>query len=259
MAPAFCLTLQFPVYQDRNKAVPKIQPGDLLGKALTDYYGESPVGELWSHSSLGTSELVPVAHFFRDFSTMPELEKIALQQCRGKVLDIGCGVGSHLLCLQESGLECLGMDLNCDAVEVATRRGVKNVRCADIFEFEVGNFDTLLLLMNGAGIAGTLEGLRGLLNHLATLLAPGGQILMDSSDLIYMFEEDMDGGVWIPGNVAYYGEVTYSWEYGGQRGAEFPWLFVDFGTLEREAGLLGYQVTLVREGPHYDYLARLSR
>jgi SAM-dependent methyltransferase len=187
------------------------------------------------------------------------LEKIALQQCRGKVLDIGCGAGSHLLCLQESGLECLGLDLSCDAVEVASRRGVKNVLCKDIFEFEVGNFDTLLLLMNGAGIAGTLEGLRGLLRHLSGLLAPGGQILMDSSDLIYMFEEDADGGVWVPGDVAYYGEVTYRWEYKGQRGAEFPWLFVDFMTLQREAGLLGYQANLVREGPHYDYLTRLSR
>jgi SAM-dependent methyltransferase len=147
MAPAFCLTLQFPVYQDRNKAVPKIQPGDLLGKALTDYYGENPVGELWSHSSLGTSERVPVAHFFRDFSAMPDLEKIAMQRCRGKVLDIGCGAGSHCLFLQESGLECLGLDLSCDAVEVASRRGVKNVLCKDIFEFEVGNFDTLLLFL----------------------------------------------------------------------------------------------------------------
>ena len=224
-----------------------------------DYYGEKPVGELWSHSSLGTSELVPVRHFFRDFDAMPDLEKHALEHCRGKVLDIGCGVGSHCLYLQESGLECMGLDNNCKAVEVAAARGVQNTLCKDIYEVEVGNFDTLLLLMNGAGIAGTLDGLRGLLHHLSDLLAPGGQILMDSSDLIYMFEEDADGGIWVPGNVAYYGEVTYRWEYKGQQGAEFPWLFVDFGTLEREAGRLGYEATLVREGPHYDYLARLTR
>ena len=224
-----------------------------------DYYGENPVGELWSHSSLGTSEVVPVGHFFRDFDAMPDLEKHALEQCRGRVLDIGCGAGSHCLYLQESGLECTGLDLSCGAVEVASQRGVKNTICEDIGHFEVGKFDTLLLLMNGAGIAGTLEGLRKLLHHLSGLLAPGGQILMDSSDLIYMFEEDLDGGVWVPGEVAYYGEVTYYWEYKDLRGDDFPWLFVDFGTLEREAGRLGYETTLVREGPHYDYLARLTR
>jgi len=225
---------------------------------MMDYYGEKPVGELWSHSSLGTSELVPVAHFFRDFNAMPDLEKNALKLCRGKVLDIGCGAGSHCLYLQESGLECTGLDHSCDAVEVASLRGVKRTRCEDIYELKVGDFDTLLLLMNGAGIAGTLEGLRVLLHHLSGLLAPGGQILMDSSDLIYMFEEDLDGGVWVPGDVSYYGEVTYSWEYKGEKGAEFPWLFIDFGTLEQEARLLGYKATLVQEGPHYDYLARLS-
>ena len=224
-----------------------------------DYYGEKPVGDLWSHSSLGTSEMVPLDHFFRDFNAMPDLEKNALELCRGNVLDIGCGAGSHCLHLQESGLKCTGLDRSRNAVEVASLRGVKNTRCEDIYQFEVGDFDTLLLLMNGAGIAGTLEGLRGLLQHLSGLLAPGGQILMDSSDLIYMFEEDADGGVWVPGDVAYYGEVTYCWEYQGQRGVEFPWLFVDFRTLEREARKLGYDMTLVREGPHYDYLARLSR
>lgn len=224
-----------------------------------DYYRESPVGELWSHSSLGDSELVPVAHFFRDFTHMPVLEQTALKQCRGTVLDIGCGAGSHCLYLQEAGLECTGLDHSSDAIEVASLRGVRNVQCEDIFEFKVGNFDTLLLLMNGAGIAGTLKGLRKLLLHLSGLLAPGGQILMDSSDLIYMFEEDSDGGVWVPGNVAYYGEISYRWEYKGIKGAEFPWLFVDFRTLRQEAELLGFEVELVQEGPHYDYLARLSR
>ncbi len=224
-----------------------------------DFYRDHPVGELYSHSSLGTSEQVPVDHFFRNFDNMPELEKKALQSCRGKVLDIGCGAGSHCLHLQESGLECTGLDLSADAVEVASLRGVKKTLCRDIYQLGVGNYDTLLLLMNGTGIAGTLEGLGPLLLHLSKLMAPGGQILLDSSDLIYMFEEDADGGVWVPGEVAYYGEVTYQWEYKGQRGAEFPWLFVDFETLKRVAGRLGFETTLLQEGPHYDYLARLSR
>ena len=231
---------------------------DLLGKALKDFYQGNAASQLLSHSSLDAAEEVPIDYFFRDFEQMPKLERIALQNCRGAVLDIGCGAGSHSLYLQDHGIRVTGLDQSARAIEVATSRGLRQTVCGDILEFKVGNFDTLLLLMNGAGIAGTLEGLRGLLQHLSGLLAPGGQILMDSSDLIYMFEEDADGGVWVPGDVAYYGEVTYTWEYNGQQGAEFPWLFVDFRTLEREAQKLGYEVTMVEEGPHYDYLARLK-
>ena len=229
---------------------------DLLGKAIGDYYLGKTGAKLRSLSSLGTSEEVPVAHFFRGFPQMPFPEQKALEYCRGSVLDIGCGAGSHCLYLQEQGFEPLGLDRSCRAAGVAAQRGVRNTVCADIMEYRVGEFDTLLLLMNGIGIAGDLEGLGRLLSHLAGLLRPGGQILLDSSDLIYLFEEDEDGGVW---DVAYYGEVTYRWELGGQQGEPFPWLFVDFATLSAEAGALGFQARLLETGPHYDYLARLTR
>jgi SAM-dependent methyltransferase len=205
------------------------------------------------------TETVPVSYFFREFDQMPVLEQTALDHCRGSVLDIGCGAGSHSLYLQSRGLTVTGLDQSCTATRIAEQRGVRNTVCSDILEFGVGKFDTLLLLMNGIGLAGTLEGLGKLLEHLAGLLNPGGQILLDSSDLIYLFETDADGGVWIPGDVAYYGEVTYQWVLGGEEGNPFPWLFVDFHTLGREATRLGYETTLLESGPHYDYLARLSR
>lgn len=189
---------------------------------------------------------------------MPALEQKALGLCRGKVLDVGCGAGSHSLYLQERGLSVTGLDRSEGAIRLAELRGLKQTVCRGIYDLEVGDFDTLLLMMNGAGIAGSLEGLQRLLKHFLRLLQPGGQVLMDSSDLIYMFEADTDGGVWVPGEVSYYGEVTYQWDYGGELGEPFPWLFVDFRTLDKVAGPLGYQVDLVAEGPHYNYLARLS-
>lgn len=232
---------------------------DLLGKALMDYYrGQAPEA-LWSHGSLGDDEEVPVSYFFRGHPQMPPLEQKALEHCRGKVLDIGCGAGSHSLYLQEQGLACLGLDHSPLAIDVARQRGVHETVCENILDFRVGNFDTLLLLMNGIGIAGDLAGLRALLKHLAGLLRPGGQILLDSTDIIYMFEADEDGGVWVPGSVSYYGEVTYRWSYGKHEGESFPWLFVDFRTLEEEAALAGLETELLETGAHFDYLARLSR
>ncbi len=226
---------------------------------MCDFYRTKAPLKLVSHSSLGTADEVPVSYFFRDFEQMPALEQSALQHCRGSILDIGCGAGSHSLYLQRQGMEVTGLDESPKALEVAAKRGLGRTVCSDILEYKVGNYDTLLLLMNGIGIAGTLQGLEGLLVHLAGLLKPGGQILLDSSDLIYLFEADEDGGVWVPGDVAYYGEVTYQWEYEGKKGAPFSWLFIDSGTLRTEAEQLGFEMELLEVGPHYDYLARLTR
>jgi SAM-dependent methyltransferase len=232
---------------------------DLLGKALWDYYNKQSTDVLLSHSSLDTREEVPASYFFRPFNEMPDLEQEALRLCQGSVLDIGCGAGSHCLYLQNAGLPCTGLDSSPKAIETARQRGVKNARCSDILEFHSGKYDTLLLMMNGIGIAGALKGLPEFLRHLKGLLRPQGQILMDSSDLIYMFEADEDGGVWVPGEVEYYGEVTYRWEYGGQFGPAFPWLFIDFHTLKEHAAPVGFHAELIRTGPHFDYLARLTQ
>ena len=119
---------------------------DLLGKALLDFYTEQSKGPLRSHSSLGGVEEVPVSYFFRPFPTMPDIEQEALLQCRGSVLDIGCGAGSHCLYLQESGLDCTGLDNSPEGIQVATERGVLNTVCADILNFQSGKFDTLLVV-----------------------------------------------------------------------------------------------------------------
>lgn len=231
---------------------------DLLGKALLDFYQERSKGPLRSHSSLGNVEEVPVSYFFRPFPTMPKIEQEALLQCRGSVLDIGCGAGSHCLYLQDSGLDCTGLDSSPEGIQVATQRGVFKTVCTDILNFESGTYDTLLLLMNGIGIAGSLGAFPKFLKHLKGLLKPGGQILMDSSDLIYMFDTDDDGGVWIPAEVEYYGEVRYKWEYSGNFGPEFQWLFLDLQTLSEQASTAGFQVEWIKNGPHFDYLARLT-
>lgn len=232
---------------------------DVLGKALLDHWQGKKAPDLQVHDSLGSVEALSPAYFFRPPEAMPELEQQALDLAVGPVLDIGCGAGSHSLVLQARGLACTGLDTSPGAIRVASERGVQQTVCENIWEFRSGKYATLLLLMNGTGLAGTLARLPAFLEHLASLLAPGGQILLDSSDLVYLFEEDEDGGVWVPADRAYYGEMRYRWEYRGKKGKTFPWLFVDYASLAAAAGRAGLVAERVAQGPHYDYLARLVR
>lgn len=189
---------------------------------------------------------------------MPSLEQKALDLCKGNTLDVGCGAGSHSLYLQEMGMEVTALDKSKGAVVTAKSRGVKNVIHSDICDYSGTKFDTILLLMNGIGLAERMDKLYRFLIHLKELLNPKGQILLDSSDIIYMFEEDADGGFWVPNTGNYYGEVEFTMEYKGLKSDPFNWLYLDFKRLEKVAEQLNLSCELVCEGPHYDYLARLS-
>ena len=145
---------------------------DLFGQALENYLHEPGKQKLWIHNRYGDKEEMPVATYFRDESTMPDLEWLALEQCFGKVLDIGAGAGGHSLALQNRGKAVTAIDNSPGAVKVMQSRGVKLVVEGDIFLYEEAKFDTLLLLMNGIGLAGTMDGLTNLLQHFKTLLAP---------------------------------------------------------------------------------------
>lgn len=208
-------------------------------------------------SSLDETDTLPLPYLFRDFQDMPSLEQKALQLCTGSILDIGCGAGSHCLYLQENGFEVTGLDNSEGALETCRIRGVKSLIKSDILDFDNRRFDTLLMLMNGIGIAGRLDRLGGFLEYLKRLLKPGGQILLDSSDIIYMYDEDDDGGRWIPEACNYYGEVEFTMSYKGWKSNPFLWLYVDYRTLQKLALDSGLNCELINNGEHYDYLARL--
>ena len=187
---------------------------------------------------------------------MPKIEQKALELTRGTVLDVGCGSGSHSLYLQNTKqLEVLGVDISRGATQVAALRGVKKVVHRSIFDYNEKRFDTILLLMNGLGIAQTFSGVMPLLFHLKSLLQPKGQILVDSSDLIYLFpeEEQLD---WRMADL-YYGELDYGIRFDGKE-EEFPWLYLDFDHLTTAALQAGLACEKVLDGPNHDYLARLS-
>ncbi|WP_422860787.1 class I SAM-dependent methyltransferase [Flagellimonas sp. S174] len=231
---------------------------DILGNALLDYHNDRYSEDIITFSSLDEQDTIPLPYLFRSYKEMPKIEQSALELSFGKVLDIGCGAGSHSIFLQEKGHIVIGLDSSPGAIEVCKLRGLKSTVHSKIEYYKEEQFDTLLLLMNGIGLAGRLSSLEGFLIHLMELLKPNGQILLDSSDIIYMFDQDEDGGVWVPGDKKYYGEVTFSMEYKGQRGEVFDWLYLDFNTLKECCNSLNLNCELVISGEHYDYLAKLS-
>lgn len=231
---------------------------DLFGKAILDFQTNNSPEDLITETSISEADEMSVAYLFRSYDEMPKLEQKALQLAKGKVLDVGCGAGSHSLTLQnDRNLDVTSIDISPYAIQACQLRGLKNAKVQDIMTLENEKFDTILLLMNGTGIFGTLKETPNFLQKLKSLLNPNGQILIDSSDIIYMFDDDEDGGKWIFGN-GYYGELTFTVSYKNETENEFPWLYLDYNTLQNAAFANGLQSELILEGEHYDYLVRLS-
>lgn len=230
---------------------------DPIGRAIADYFKHGEAPDIKIQTNYTEGELLSPAYFFRTENDMPEIEKTALKLCRGKVLDVGAAAGCHALVLQKKGFDVTALEKSEKAAEVLKKRGIKKVTCTDLLHFNEKGFDTIILLMNGTGIGGTLKGLELLLEHLKNLLHPSGQILIDSSDIRYLFEED-DGSVWIDlANNNYYGEMEYELTYKTEK-SKFNWLFVDFEILTETAAKAGMKCNQVLKGKHFSYLAQIT-
>ena len=228
-----------------------------MGLAIYDFHKTGKAKKLIVHSSMFDDDEIPVTTLFRKFKDMPELEQVALKQAEGRILDVGAGSGCHCVALAEMGKSCTAIDISGLSVEVMKEKGV-DARCIDLFDENfVGQYDTILMLMNGTGIIGRLENMQKFFIRMKHLLAPGGRILIDSSDLRYLFEEE-DGSLMIDLADDYYGLVDFQMEYNKVLGEPFDWLYVDFDTLSLYAEQNGFKAEMIAEGEHYDYLAALS-
>lgn len=231
---------------------------DPMGTAISDYFNHHRADRLRVFSSQFEEDMIPVKELFRTMQSMPMLERTALQMSEGKILDVGAGSGCHALALQEMDKEVCAIDISPLSVEVMKQRGVKDSRLVNLFdETFTETFDTILMLMNGSGIIGRLSNMPNFFQRMKLLLRPGGCILMDSSDLRYLFEEE-DGSIVIDLAGDYYGEIDFQMQYKNVKGDTFDWLYVDFQTLSLYASECGFKAELVKEGKHYDFLAKLS-
>ena len=230
---------------------------DLMGRAIWDYYYQENSEDLQTETSISELDDLPVSYLFRDYQEMNALEKKALDLSFGKVLDVGSGAGSHSLYLQnERKLEVTALDISPKSIEVCKARGVKNAICEDLLQFSEKNFDTVLLLMNGTGIFQSLEHIDQYLQKLKSLVVENGQILIDSTDILYMYDQDEDGGVLVPAT-GYYGELDYYLHYKGESELPMKWLYLDFDTLENAAIANGFKIQKI-EQLEDSYLAQLT-
>ena len=230
---------------------------DLMGRAIWDYYYQENPEDLQTETSISEMDDLPVSYLFRDYQEMNALEKKALDLSFGKVLDVGSGAGSHSLYLQnERKLKVTALDISPKSVEICKARGVKNAICEDLLQFSEKNFDTILLLMNGTGIFQSLEHIDQYLQKLKSLVAENGQILLDSTDILYMYDQDEDGGVLVPAT-GYYGELDYYLHYKGESELPMKWLYLDFDTLENAAFANGFKIQKI-EQLEDSYLAQLT-
>ncbi|MGX7667385.1 class I SAM-dependent methyltransferase [Flavobacterium pedocola] len=232
---------------------------DLFGKAILDYQTDNAPENLITETSISEADEMSVAYLFRDYKEMPKIERKALDLAKGTVLDVGCGAGSHALYLQnQRKLNVTAIDISANAIKACELRGVKNTRVQNLMDITEEKFDTILLMMNGTGIFGKLKKITAYLQQLKAILNENGQILLDSSDIIYMFDEDEDGGKWIPTDTDYYGELIFRITYKGEEEDPLEWLYIDYNTLQNAAHANGLNCELVLEGEHFDYLSRLT-
>lgn len=231
---------------------------DLMGSAIWDYYHNENPEDLQTETSISELDELPVEYLFRDFDEMNKIEQKALKLSRGKVLDIGAGAGSHSLYLQnEMNLDVTALDISPKSIEVCKLRGIRKAVSQNMLEYSDETFDTILLLMNGTGIFQSLNVIDIYLKKLHSLLNKNGQILIDSTDILYMFDQDEDGGFYIPAD-GYYGELDYTVHYKGQSEDPIKWLYLDFETLKNAVENNGFKIEKVLQEDD-SYLARLIK
>lgn len=232
---------------------------DIFGKALLDYQNGNYTEDIRTETNISEEDILPLPYLFRSFSEMPSIETKALELAKGKILDIGCGAGGHTLYLQEKGNKVTAIDTSEGAIEVCKLRGVKDARQIDLLQLKNEKFDTILMLMNGTGIFQKLENIDIYLQHLKTLLNPNGQLLIDSSDLQYMYNEGEEkGSILIPEEMTYYGELQYTIHYKQWTSKPFDLLYLDENTFKNACLANEFKFEVVCRGDNYDFLARLT-
>lgn len=229
---------------------------DPIGQAILDYSKNKKPFDIVVSSDICDDDIIPIEVLFRTYKEMPEIEKEAIELCKGNVLDVGAGAGMHCNELIKKGLKVQALDNSEGAVQYLKNSGIEAYH-SNFNDFKSNlKFDTLLMMMNGIGIAGTLSNLEKTLLHAKSLLNKGGQIICDSSDIRYLYEDE-EGALWVDLNAEYYGNFRFQMHYKKVSGPWFDWLYVDYDNLHKVALKVGFKsVKILEEDNHF--LAQLT-
>lgn len=232
---------------------------DPFGQACFDYLRGNKTARIKVYSDIAEDDHIDVAYLFRNHSSMPPLEQQALTLAKGRILDTGGGAGPHALWLQQQGHDVTAIDSSPYCVRTMQERGIRNVVLNSVMDYEPEQkFDTILLLMNGLGMAGKVDRTDQFLQKLHSLLNTGGQVIGDSSDLSYLYTETPGAMDMMPKH-KYHGEIVYRMKYKNIRSDAFPWLFIDKNLFKEKAENNGFRFELLAEGEHFDYLCRIEK
>jgi SAM-dependent methyltransferase len=229
--------------------------GDPVGTAILDYIKTRKPDDIIVSSDICEDDVIPVEVLFRNQNEMPDLELMALESCKGKVLDVGAGAGAHSKELIDRGLDVDSIEISDGAVQYMKSIGL-NARKINFFDLKNEKYDTILMMMNGIGIAGKLSNLENTLLHAKNLLQPGGKILCDSSDIKYLYEDE-DGALWVDLNSEYYGNFRFQMKFKKEKGPWFDWLYVDFENLFNAAKNVGLKAKKILDQDDH-YLAEIT-
>ena len=235
-------------FKQMDKSLPDID--DFLGQAARQYFLTGKNMNLRVNNTYGQPEQYPIDVFFRDYHEMPLIEHIALSQCYGEILDVGAGAGCHALYLQGLSQRITTLESSLNFVNIQQQRGIRQIIHDNIMNVKHGQYDTLFFMMNGIGLAQNITGLIQLLNHLKGILNSNGQILLDSTDISYLWDEINEDG-------DYFGEVEFQFAYRKSSGNWFKWLYIDKGKLQEIAENTGWQMEVIHEEDTGRYLAKL--
>ena len=223
----------------------------VFDQAITDFYQRTLSGPLLINNKYGPPEEMSLEAYFRKEQDLFGLESYALSLCSGSVLDVGAGTGALSLILQSRGIAVEALEVSKICCDILRSRGITTIINQDFFSNNLSKrYDTLLMMMNGIGICGSLSLMPKLFASFDKLLKPGGQVLVDSSDVRYIYNNDLP-------KVNYFGEIDYQYEYNGKVGSWFKWLYVDIETLTLEAVKYGYHLQILSEDASGQYLGRL--
>lgn len=229
---------------------------DPIGQAILEYAAKNKPADIVVSSDLCDDDIIPVETLFRTYLDMPELEQKALSLCKGKILDVGAGAGAHSLYLIQNGFDVTPLEISKGACQYLETLNLNPLLC-DFNQLKTGSYDTILMLMNGIGMAGQLAHLKKTLIHASSLLSKSGQILCDSSDVSFLYEEE-DGSFWTDLNSGYFGDFKFQMHYKKHNSAPFDWLYVDYDTLHKIGEEAGFKCQRIAESEHH-YLAQLIK
>jgi SAM-dependent methyltransferase len=98
---------------------------------------------------------------------------------QGRVLDLCCGAGRHLLPMREAGLQAVGLDLSQTLLAAGGLSGVAVRANAIRIPFADGAFDVVTNLFSSFGYFPDDASHHAVLSEVARVLAPGGRLIID--------------------------------------------------------------------------------